>query len=391
MLDLGLSASDQRVYERGLAESHDVRVEITIRDRSERPLSTLIVPNSPDLVSGQVVIDGTDPAETPSRQLQCVVLDPDRRLVLDPDSPADSALWISHFVEVVRLDHIVELGTWVGCPVFWGPLTRFDRQGRAEVHLEAQGKEALGIDPFLLRKTLKRRKGTRVTGFIQALMERQGETRFDIPTLGKRLPKTASQPRGTAPWERAHRLAERHFNQQLFYDARGRLRMRPEPEGAVYDFQEGDTDTAPGTILEVRRDAWGWAETRNALLVTGKPPKGKKKAPTVWVEAPADHPLSAQKNARGTRPRYMVGELSLDFSSKAKLRREGRRKLGRILRVAHEVEMAAMVVPHIELEDPAGLRRSDGTYSEFPFRSGVVPLDDAPMQVGSVEQHPIRR
>jgi hypothetical protein len=123
---------------------------------------------------------------------------------------------------------VEELEEWVSTGVMWGPITRFSRQG-TEVTIEAHSKEGLGLAPNLLWKTIKLHKGMYVTDAIKKLLRENGETRFSLPDLNRRLHKDIIAARHTEPWRMAKRLSN-SIDRQLYYDGRGRVCMRQWPD-----------------------------------------------------------------------------------------------------------------------------------------------------------------
>jgi hypothetical protein len=232
MIPLGISRAERRAFEDKLSEDHRIRVRVRILNRDEKPIASLTAPSS-RVLDGQVLIDTTQDV---TRQLNgLTVLDPRGNLVLDRDGPADVPLSPATMVAV---EYGVLVEDWLDVPVFWGPLTRFERSG-AEVTIEALGKESLMLPPNVLGAAVTARKGVKVTEAILRVARAAGERRLNIPNLKARLPEHFSVTGREPAWPRLQQLA-RSVDRQLFYDGAGRLRLRRLPSDPVFRVDEGN-------------------------------------------------------------------------------------------------------------------------------------------------------
>jgi hypothetical protein len=298
MLQLGLSRADLHTYLAGLAQSHVIKVTIRVLDQDEKPIGHLSAPAS-DVTDGGVTVDANASID---RQLQLTIIDAHGTLRVDPDSPRKATIFPNRFVQVIRSDFITELDDWVDCPVFRGPITKFERTG-ATVELEAMGKESLALKPNVLWHAHNFLRGERSWEAIRTLMGEMGETRFALHDQSPIMAKPHSYGRGIEAWRACKAIAGP--SQQLFYDARGRVRVREYPTQPVFTFTDGDDGTILGDVSEVW-DFLNDGEFWNAVTVVGKKSSKKGKTTPKWTSiAPADHPLSPVSLARNGKPRYV--------------------------------------------------------------------------------------
>lgn len=388
MIETGLTAADRARYLDGLAGSRRMELVVELLDRDEQPHASLTAPES-RIVDGAVHVDATADV---TRSLTLTILDPEGRLHLDPSSPSRTALFADQFVRVARRDYIDTLGRYVRCPMFWGPITRFERAGPL-VTVEAQGKETLARAPAVIWQAATYRKGAIVVDTIRDILERIGERRFAIPTGTARLPRELSLSRHAEPWVEALRLA-RAVNRQLFYDALGRVRVRQYPRKPVYTFyarahQPGEPRA---TVLGEPQITYDFAEVRNLVEVLGPEPQGRK--PRLrYVATPARaHPLSPWSLARNGRPRYLVDRVENDKIARlSQARALGDRLLEERLRIALGVDFESLPIPVLEEHDLVAIRTATFT-ATFRLQRFTLPLTaDGTMSVGSLKQQPLRR
>lgn len=375
MLTLGLTATERGAYERALRSSHVRRIDVDVLTLDGEVLSKI----DPVLLGGQVNVD-LDAEVTRSASLQ--FLDPRHALNFDTDSPDDGALYADRMIRVRYGIHVEELGRWVWCPVFVGPVTKLSRAGDV-VQVEAQGKEALVRGAIWRPLTLK--KGAKVTDAIRTLMrDRGGETRFDFPDLSQRLPKARSLDRLVEIWATARSLA-RGVNRQLFYDGAGRLVLRAFPGSVVYTFTSG----TGGDVLSGLNVSYELGDVKNVVEVKGQPPKGKKERVRGVAVAPGAHPLNPARLGRKDAPRYLVESVEDSSIRTDKAARERAEAiLEDRLREVVEVTFDSLPIPHL---DPGDLVRvkTDELAVTFRVRQFSIPLssDGAPvMPVGYLKK-----
>ena len=194
MYNLGLASANKTNFEAALKRSGKRRITITIRDHDEKKLTDL---QAPQVLDGSVQVDATA-AITRSLSLTC--LDPNHKLQFDANSPAQGALYADNFVSVEYGVYVKETDTWVDVPVFWGPISKFNRKG-AEVTIEGMGKESLGLDPHLIRSGYTIPKGTSVANAVRNVMDRLGETRYNLEGVSGKLHKHRATIPGEQPWQ----------------------------------------------------------------------------------------------------------------------------------------------------------------------------------------------
>lgn len=377
MIPLGLSGAQHAKFNATLADTHSIAVRVQVLNLAGDRLSDV----SDRLLDGQVNVDAdADITRTCSLSL----LDPNRRLHFDSDSPSDGALYLDRMVRVVYAVKVPTVG-WVSCPVFTGPVTKLDRED-AVVTVEASGKEVFAMGACWRPMTLK--KGhNRIDAIRTILKERAGETRFSFPEGSARLPKDFALGRETVPWLAARRLA-RGIDKQLFYDGRGVARLRNHPEHVTFRFEAGDG----GMVLTEPQVAYTTDEVKNIVWVRGGTPKGKKRAVSYWKAAPRSHPLSPVRLGRNGVPRYLLEVIDDGhIRSVTEAKRVAESKLKQLLLEQVEVNFDALPNPQL---DPMDLVRvkTDEFGMTFRLKQFSLPLGtgDA-MSLGYVKRVSVDR
>lgn len=382
MRSLGLTATERAAFHDALRASHTRRTDLALTNLDGDPLGDL----SGRLLDGQVVVD-MDAEVTRTASLS--LLDPDRTLNFDTDSPDDGAMFLDRMLRItyrVRID-----GGWVDVPLFLGPVTKLDRAGDV-VEVEAQGKEALAMGAAWRPFTVS--KGTpKVIAIRRIMRERAGESRFSLPDLKAKLPESVSLGRYSVPWNAAQKIADGQ-DRQLFYPGDGRLELRRWPERPVWTFRDGDG----GDVVSGLTVGHSQERVRNTVVVTGGKPKGRKDRVRAQAVAPAGHALSPQRlgrtNGQGEFvPRYLVERFEDDgIRSQSEARTKANRMLRDLLREETDVAFDALPIPHL---DPGDLVRAeaDGIAAEFRLRAFSIPLGSqgGVMSVGYLRKTKIRR
>jgi YD repeat-containing protein len=427
VIPLGLSHADRWRYETALTGTHRIRVEARIHDRNEKVISTI----SSRILGGAVDVNM---ASDPHRTLSLTILDPRHTPAWLPDGPSDFHVFANNFVSVrygVWVEDLSDGPGWVDVPVFWGPITGLSQDGN-EVNLTAGGKEILGLDPHLLWNTMELHKGRRRIAAIRDVLEEIGETRFDLPDLGAKLGKPLSLNRHAQVWRVAKAIAGGE-DWQLYYDGRGRARVRKWPQNRVYTWRAGDG----GTLLSKPNVAYDISAVRNLVEVLGPEPKGPPKRIRAVARARAKHNLSAESLKRNGQPRYLIHVVDSNLAKpetewhktaggnepggppthggwwgapsgvkhpkrwfdwrhtiivhrKKKAQQIADRQLANRLRGAVEVSYESLPIPHVEEGDSCAVI-VDGMHIEFVLKQFTIPLTaDAPMSVG-VNRRPDRR
>lgn len=327
MLDLALSPADKATLLACLrgqqGNTYRRRMIVQILDKREKVIQSLDVPAS-RMTTGQVTVDAT---ATVTRSLAMTFVDPLRRLGFDAASPAKGAIFADNMVAVRYCVEVDPLG-WIEIPVFWGPITTFERDA-ASVTIEAQGKEALALDPHFATQGYTLAKGRRVDNAIRDVMDRVGETRYHLPDLPARLQSRRAILPDDEPWDIVkfgwasskkvyHGKGKKRRGQKqdveynglvkvaghyyAYYNGRGQLAVRRRVRTPMLTLQEGrDLVTVP----TVKFDALA---ARNHVVVTGANVTVGKKHVQRRASAtlPPGHPLSPYAIGRNGKARYMT-------------------------------------------------------------------------------------
>lgn len=385
MIDLGLTSADRRKYEAALLASGRMRLRVSILDRNEVPIADLTSPSS-TVLDGAVTLDA-DQAVT--RSLSLTVVDPRRRLHLDPNSPSPSALFFDRFVRVIREDYVSALGRWVGCPVFWGPLNGFEEEDQV-ITITAQNKEALTQDPELLWQSFTRRKDSNAIATIKAVMQISGEARFDLPVGNQRLPSNLSLTRHDEAWTAAKKIATA-INRQIFYDGLGRVRVREWPSRQQFAFYATEKGGAPAPgVLTKPKISYDFTVARNIIEVLGYQPAGRKPRVRAVARAPKSHALSPENLGRNGKERFLVEVIENDqLKRNADAKAVADRTLADKLRVGLSVQFDALAAPHLEPGDMVALV-TDGQTIIFRLAQFSIPLTSGgAMSVGRLQPQTI--
>lgn len=372
MIRLNLSSSERRAYHNALKHSRSVKCAVTLHNRNENEIASLTVPES-WVLGGQVDVDVNT---FPRRQLDLTVLDPKRKLVLDADAPSELSIFASTFVSVERMDWVEDLGGYVSCPVFWGPVTRFARN-HPEITIEAGGKEMLALAPYLLLAGHNLNKGLKVTTGIRRVLNAVGETRYQMPSVSKELTHKMTIPRWSEPWLIAEKLA-RVADRKIFYDGRGKVRLEHRNKQSVWSFLPGEESM----LLSVPDVSYEFTAFRNYVDGTGGiPRKGKTKAHAIST-LKASNPLSPAALARNGVPRFAV-----EVFEESQILRNGPLqemtdlRLKRLAEVGIDAQFDALPVPQLEEWDWVTTQGSEGNVV-VQMKRWTIPLGNESMPVG---------
>lgn len=374
-----LTSKQLRFYHAGLCRSHERRVEVDVLHLNGDHAGSL----------GLAAMDGsvavTKPAaDSVSRVLTLNVVDEDRVLNFSPTSPGEN-VFFDRMLRVHDDRYIPDLG-WVRATVFTGPVWTFQRNGN-EVAITAHGKERLAMGSLWTPVTIH--KGMHKVAAIRMLLERAGETEFDLPRLpdrGHRMPEKRALDRFATPWSAAQKIA-RSLNRHLYYDPHGVCRLRPLPSKTAFRFEAGEG----GSVLsdpEVSRDLSNY---KNTWLVLGKKPKGSKHRVHAVVKIPHEHPLSARSLGRSGNPRVIAEKIEDDsFRSERECRQAGEQRMGDAIRGTVEASFDAVPIPDRETGELCELSLPEGSVS-FRLWEFTLPLAGGSMSVGKVKRTPRRR
>lgn len=422
MLKLGLSHSEYDAYLEALRDSHNIGLEVTLRDGDEQPIGSLTSPLR-QVVDGAVQVDSTADV---SRSLELTMRDPKRRLKFVANSPASGAVYADRFVSVEYHVFVRALADHVDVPVFWGPVNSLERAG-AEVTLGAQGKEALLLAPHYATEgyTLKIRE--RLDDALRDVAGRAGERRFDLPDLPARLAKEYAVVAQAEPWrimagnrkvEGFHSTAAtagggtvapatggsggggdsssgqttaKHADwapapglithaaghYALYYGGDGRLTARRQRKHPVLTFLEGRDLTNRPTVT------YDTEAFRNCVHVKGSGPDGKR-PPFAKAILPAGNPLSPAALARNGKPRFLTEFVTADgLRTDKACRKRAEEVLARLSVEGVEPAFECLPMPHLEEDDRVRLSTDDFDFT-FVLRQFTLPLTatEPRMQIG---------
>jgi hypothetical protein len=371
MYNLGLSTALRAEYEETLSTSHRMRVTLVVRNRDEDVIAAI----QPHILTGSIQVNAESDVR---RSLSLTLLDPGHKLAFDSANPSVMALYADNFLEVKYGVYLAESDVWVDVPVFWGTVTGFSRSG-PEVSVEAQGKEALGLDPHLVTSGYTLRKGTTVKAAITAVMQRLGEERFSLGMLSGRLGKSRAVIPKETPWKIITEDLERKAsgNMFVFYNGAGQLTAKNRNASSSWTFTTDQLTSQPGFTYDV-------LSFRNHAEVKGGVKKGSKKIVRGEYSLAPSHPLSPSSMARNSARRFMsTFEETDSLKTDAACRARARALVEAAAFEGVEASFNCLPIPHMEELDTVTLRTDDYSIS-FRLRSFTLPLTaDSTMSVNS--------
>lgn len=360
MNKLGLSHAELRKFHAALEESHTIRVQVDVLNLNQETL----YPLDARIIDGQVDVSLDS---TPTRSLTISFKDPEKRIRLD----------VTRMLRVWYGVHVEDVG-WVDCPVFTGPITKLDwSEGIASA--EAHGKEHFHIQPAFKPFTVKKR--TKKVDGIRKILERGGETKFDLPDLDAKMPQSMSVGGQDDRWKKALKIA-RSTSRQLFYDGRGIATLRNRPGDPVFIFRDGNH-----TVLTEPQVTKSLDRVKNAVRIKGGFPKGYKKEREeaekkiresdrvrFSATAPRSHPLSPWSLGLEDGPLYLPEFIDNDHvRSKKEAEKLAEDTLDEGLRAETTVTFDALPVPHLEEGDLVKVATKD-TSETFRLSEFSIPL-----------------
>lgn len=375
----GLNNAQEDLLLATLADSHDIRIRVDVYDHNEVAIKTI----TPVVLSGQVQVDTTADV---SRSLSIQFLDPLHRLQFDSTNPAEGALFADNFIGVKYGVKVPDLG-WVDIPIFFGPLTSFSRDGSI-VDVEAQGKEALALDPHFVTRHYVLRKGITLVNAIKKVMGELGEQRFALNMINGRLQRARSVTPGEQPWKvctgggedaagkkkppimgKQLSTAGDPANFLLFYDGRGVLTAkRRNTAKPLFVFKHTKhVITWPKYTYDVL------AFRNHAEVIGGKGKNAQKKAHGEYT-LPAAHPLSPASLARNGRGRFLTIFHEADgLKTDAKCRQKARLLVEATAFQGVDAAFDSLPIPMLEEGDNVLLDM--GEYQmQFRLQSFTIPL-----------------
>jgi len=380
VIQLKLTPAQLAAYKAALVTSHAIRIIVTVRDRNEQPVSSLQLPK---VLTGAIQVDS---GAAVTRSLSMTCLDPNHKLTFDTANPADGALYADNFISVT---YGVETSLgWVDVPVFWGPVTAYSRQG-PEVTIEAQGKESLALDPFLITAGYNLPRSQQISASVTKVMSNLGEQRISLGMVTGRLVKRRTVIRGESAWmvcvgggtdangnPKPGLMSKAVGHPFLYYDGNGTLTAKTRGGPAVHTFDGDWLLSRPGFAYDV-------LQARNQVYVEGATPKKSKRHYAGVARLPATHPLSGQSLARNGKPRYLTEMAQSDtLKSDAACRRDAKTRLAQLANQGLEATFDCLPAPHLEENDTVQLAGVGYAFT-FPLRTFAIPLThDTPMSVG---------
>ena len=405
MLRLPLTTGESEALLATMRTSHRMRVGVTVLNKNEEPIRRLDAPAS-KVIDGDVTVE---PFADITRSLSLSLVDEKHALGFDGTSPAAGALFADNFLAVSRDVYVASLERWVEVPVFWGPLTNFERDGHL-VKIEAQGKEALALDPHFATGGYTLRKGRRVDNAIRDVMDRLGENRYNLPVMAKRLPRARAVQPDDEPWDvvkfgwessrvvkrgkgkkRRRERVEVDFNglvalqgaYMIFYDGEGRLTARPRSTKPVITFAEGRD------IVELPKPSWDVLTARNHVSVTGakvtigKKPNRRQVQRRGSATLPSAHPLSPESLKRNGKRRYMTEHVTADnLKTDAACRAYAKRILDERSDDGLDLSFTVLPFPMLEELDRVRVQTREYALDVRPARYTIPLTAEGVMEIG---------
>lgn len=343
-------------FKRTLSQSHRIRTVVGLYDHEERYLATL----DEGIISGQVDVDTKRDIE---RSLSLVLADVNKRLSFDSGGDDERALYADRFI---RIDYQVwtdELRQWHREPVFFGPVTRFERDG-FQVTIEAQDKSSLLHPPVVWGRHLRNAglgfidTDTRYAAeMMRAILATTGEAAANMEFgsfENARLPKDFKLPKHPENvWLALKRIVraanarsetDRFHDFRLFYDGRGRLRVESMSTGG-FIFTD---DPSTGVLLDKPQVNYDQGSFANTVVVkVNRGQDGRPLAPLVRTLA-SWHPLSARNLGRNGKPRFIVKVIdNNNIRTRAHAREVARSELRKASTETVVVSFNCLPIPHL--------------------------------------------
>lgn len=364
-----LNDADQKKYHAGLCKSHTLKVVVQILDTEHNILATVSDMLLSGQVDGQVVTiaknqkmaDINDPSIL--HTLTMSLMDPAHELDFDSSSPADGAVYLDRMIRVCYSTFMPDLGYWVDCPIFTGPITDLDRPDNGyQVNIVAESKERLAAGEADVSKTFTGNK----VDICKNLLKLTGEISkyIDFPTSTQ----TGSVVivRESKPWAKAYALSLA-MSQPAFYDARGVARMANLKSQPVFTFNGDNVTKFPSTHPSA-------AELYNGVRVRAGTTTGTKSSIDVTSYVTDSNANSRTKLGRNGVSRNLIKTIDdsdIKTTTEAKARADTERDDAQ--RVANTIQLECFAIPHLELWDLTEVSL-DNFYGELRVTSFSKPL-----------------
>lgn len=372
---LGLTPADFAVYRRTMHEPHARRIDLDILSLADgRHLRSL----TPKFLDGQVTYDVSGDVK---RMLGLTFVDEKQGVGFEPDDPSAAPIHRSRVIKVHDSRFIPDLGDWISCGVFTGPIWDFSRTG-PEVTITAHGMERQALGNLGQAHTFPAK--SKVTDAIAWLLAAVGDVHANVPDLPKTLPHAVTVHPMSVAWPHIVHLAA-SLDRYVFYDGYGRFQIRPHHQRATYRFHKTLMDR-----VTVGRTTDGII---NKVIIVGHKPKGLKKRPR--GVAVLDGSLSPSDLNHNGAPLYLIHrEVRRHVKTNADCQAIANRVLLEIAHVHTDVTFPVMPEPfHEELDMVSVVDAAFGT-AHLRMKQWVLPLtpgdaggSDGPvMTVGSTKR-----
>lgn len=364
----------QRAYERCLVTpGHRREIHVLVMDLDGEVYSHSVVSDGNRVLGGEV---NYDVKRIPTRILDLTIYDPSRSVAFAPEGPGEASMARSRMIQVVDSRFVSELGIWVDCEVFTGPIQPTSTRVGAELRIVAHGLEVQAMGAMWKRRVF--RKKTKKTRVVKELLREAGEAHLGgIPDLPRTTPHRIVVGHLDPVWPVIKRV-EGSMNRVIFYNGRGRPIQRRRNLRAVFEFDERHLLSEVETGREKRSD-------RNIFEVIGKNPKGPKKAPRAVVALPPQHQDSPRSLVRNGENLYLPRSEEREHAkTKAECQAIAKRWRDKAKGVTTSYQFEALPIPHLEEYDAVRVKTLNGKITVV-MEQWVLPLGDdvSSMRVGS--------
>lgn len=374
-----LKPSNHRAYISALRSTHWIRVRVFVHGSFENRNG----PIEGDVVSGQVDVDSSQDI---TRTATVTLADGRGRFGWSPNSRVFAD-------DFLAIEYGVWIGTeWVDVPIFFGPVSRFAREG-GQITIDAVGKESLLMPPrpYTFPKDPINIAGRKLKDYVRHQAASMGETKFRLGAMGNaRISKNeasdAAKDKEQGLWGYLKKLAQSN-GFDLFYDAEGELTAQPVRGRKGFHFGDGEN----GVILSEPNVNYDLNELRNVVVVKGKDTHGKV-VTKAKASLPVHHPLSSQSLAWHGEPRVLREIKRFDHEIKfSRAKDVATSTLRKMSRAPVEVSFDSLVIPHLEIGDRCEITNEDNPQAvKFTVERFSIPLGaDGTMSVGYTK--PYRR
>lgn len=364
MITLGLTAQDERLFNAGLAESHDIKIRAYILDLNHNHIEDV----SDRFIDGQVNVDTSRDV---THDLSITLAD--RGLMtFESGTFSTGSNYARYMIQVFYGVKSRSFPQWVWVPVFCGPIQSFSRE-EAVVTMTAQGKESLLRTKSWVNRAYV--KGILKTALIEDILRKNGETRFEFPSWSTKTDRPVTLTPEKEVWPFLQSLAGSWGTGRLTYDARGYARLFAYNfDASRWNFkggQGGTLSTVPNLTYSVTEDFV------NAARVYGPTPSGTTKQVFGEYVAPADNPLSPRMMARNGVPQYYA-EIVRDanVTTNADAQKLAKALVDQSLMQTIQVTFECLPVPTLEPWDVVTVTTSNYS-TPFLLNQFSLPLNDS--------------